>query len=377
MTVRTLAIVINHFLGHSIPKSSATRWSYSYEIVKFACRHYVAIIITLSTMSQSKNNGSSDGRRYVTDLLKPEVAFQIHLLRDVLRPAMQFLRQIEKRGLCLDQFALNVSAARATISQVMNVFDFAGFRTTLNDIKNFAPSVPLTSHSTRLQQQSMTIDIDFDENELRKMGDGFVEYVLKALDDRFNTEAKEIIENLSIFSSPSDHSPEVLLSNPLIQKYTSPVGYKHKGVDGKVYERTDKPLLDLKHLKDDVYSFSKITEGLTTIPMVLSKLAEFGSEQCPEWFRFYQIIATFAVGSNEAERMFSTLRRIKTWLRNRLSDSTVEMLLKVSSLDIQLTDDAIDFIVQDFIKNPGRAKSRNIALFLESDQTNENSDEHF
>ncbi|CAF4194678.1 unnamed protein product, partial [Rotaria sordida] len=360
---------------HKVPKPSITRWSYSYEIVKFACHHYSAIILALSTISQSRSNGSSDGRRYVTDLMKPVVAFQIHLLRDILRPAMQFLRQIEKRGLCLDQFALNVSAARETISQAMNNFDFIKFRTTLNNIKDFSPVVTLTSHSTRLQEHTTSTDID--ENELRKMGNDFVQYVLESLDNRFDAEAKEIIENLCVFSSPSNQSPEDLMNNPLIQKYTSPISYKHKGVDGKIYERTDQPLLNLKYLKDDVYAFSKITEGITTIPAILSKLAKFGSEQCPEWFRFYQILGTFAIGSNEAERMFSTLRRIKTWLRNRLSDNTVEILLKLSSLDIQLTDDAVNFIVEDFVKNPGRAKSRNVALFLETDQMKNDDDEHF
>jgi hypothetical protein len=371
-----LVIVINLiFLGHSVPKPSITRWSYSYEIVKFACRHYSAIILTFTTLSQSKSNGSSDGRRYATDLLKPKVAFQIYLLQDVLRPAMQFLRQIEKRGSCLDQFELSVSAARQTISKAMNSFDFTSFRTALNNVKDFTPTVPSTSQSTRVQQQSTSIDID--ENELRKIGNNFVHNVLKSLNNRFNTKAQEIIENLCVFSSPSNQSPEDLLNNMLIQKYTSPITYTHKGVDGEIYERTDKPLLNLKYLKDDVYAFRTITEGVTTIPEILLKLAKFGSEQCPEWYRFYQILGTFAIGSNEAERMFSTLRRIKTWLRNRLSDNSVETLLKLSALDIQLTDDAVDFIVQDFVKNPGRAKSRNIALFLENDQLNENDDEHF
>ncbi|CAF1136480.1 unnamed protein product [Rotaria sordida] len=118
-----------------------------------------------------------------------------------------------------------------------------------------------------------------------------------------------------------------------------------------------------------------IVENITSIPLILSRLAKFGSEQCPEWFRLYKILATFAVGSNEPERMFSALRRIKTWLRNRLSDTTVEILLKLSILDIQLTDYGIDFIVQDFIKNSERAKSRNVTLFFQSDQMNQRNDE--
>jgi len=163
----------------------------------------------------------------------------------------------------------------------------------------------------------------------------------------------------------------------LIQKYTSPTTYKHKGVDGKIYERTDKPLLNMKNLKDDLSTFCKIVENLTSIPSILLKLAKSGSEQCSEWYRLYQILATFAVGSNESERMFSTLRRIKSWSRNQFSDSTIEALVKVSSLDIQLTDEAINYIIQDFVKNPGRAKSRNVKLFLETDQVKQKDDESF
>ncbi len=260
---------------------------------------------------------------------------------------------------------MNVNAARETIAQAMNSFDFSSFQTTLNDIKNYAPVTNLTSHSTR-QQQHQPISADFDEEGLRKMGNDFIQDVLQALDERFNTEAREIIENLCVFSSPTSRSPEELINNPLIQKYTSPITYTHTGVDGKVYERTDQAILNIQDLKDDLYSFYKIIENVSSIPSILLKLAKYGSEQSPEWYRLYQVLATFAVGSNEAERMFTTLRRIKSWLRNRLSDTSVEILLKLSSLDIELTDEAINFIIQDFIKNPGRAKSRNVTLFFES-----------
>ncbi len=106
----------------------------------------------------------------------------------------------------------------------------------LECIKNYAPVTNLTSHSTR-QQQSICADID--EEGLRKIGNDFIQHVLQALDERFNAEAKEIIENLCAFSSPSSRSPEELINNPLIKKYTSPITYTHAGVDGKVYERTD------------------------------------------------------------------------------------------------------------------------------------------
>ena len=186
--------------GHSIPKASDTRWSYSFEIVRYACQHYSAIILAFSSISQLKITGSSDGRRYAFDLLKPIVVFQTQFLRDILRPAMKFLRQIEKRGLCLDEFALNVNAARETICQAMDDFDFNSFRATLNDIKQYSPICNLTSHSTRQQQQS--IDTNVDENELRNIGNQFVQNVLNSLDERFDTPAQEMIQSLCVLSCP-------------------------------------------------------------------------------------------------------------------------------------------------------------------------------
>ena len=108
----------------TVPKASETRWSYVYELLQAMGKHYVAVVIALSTRSQNKNNGSSDGRRFALDLCKPQVAFQIHLMRHTLRPALQFLRQIEKRESCLDEFSLHVDATRDTIKQSLENFNF-------------------------------------------------------------------------------------------------------------------------------------------------------------------------------------------------------------------------------------------------------------
>ena len=57
------------------------------------------------------------------------------------------------------------------------------------------------------------------------------------------------------------------------------------------------------------------------------------------------------------------LPRIKSWLRNSLSDSTLEILMKISSTKVDLTEDAIKFIIEDFISNPQRPKQRNVSVF--------------
>jgi hypothetical protein len=48
-----------------------------------------------------------------------------------------------------------------------------------------------------------------------------------------------------------------------------------------------------------------------------------------------------------------------------LSDQTLEISIKLSTLKIDLTDDAIKFIIDDFISHPQRAKHRNVSVFIE------------
>ncbi|CAF5014118.1 unnamed protein product [Rotaria sp. Silwood1] len=301
--------------GHTIPKPSKTRWTYNYEIVRFGVKHYLPIVQTLATISQLKIDGASDGKRYAIDLLQYRTAFEIILLQNILQPAMKFLRQIETRASCMDNFTMHVDAAVATISRAVEEFDFISLRTLMNNVQQYMPTIPSTTHSTRSRApaQVVLIQQDFDEDELRENGQQIVASVLQSLNTKFDREAKELIKNVSILSTPSKMTADELLHNELIQKYTNEITYKHISVDNKVYTRTDSPLLDFYKLKTDVHSFLTLTKDKTTITSVLTHLAKYGQEQAPEWYRLYQVLATFAVGSNEAERSFSALRRIKSW----------------------------------------------------------------
>jgi hypothetical protein len=50
------------------------------------------------------------------------------------------------------------------------------------------------------------------------MRNDFVQYAFKSLHERCNTQAQEIIQNLSVLSSSSNQSSEDLINNPLVQK---------------------------------------------------------------------------------------------------------------------------------------------------------------
>ena len=67
-----------------------------------------------------------------------------------------------------------------------------------------------------------------------------------------------------------------------------------------------------------------------------------------EWFKLYQILTTLPIGSNECERRFSALQRIKTKLRNSLSSTALETAVKFSILKPKVTKNDLDDIVKHF-----------------------------
>jgi hypothetical protein len=336
------------------------------------------ILQTLTTISQLKVDGSSDAKRYAFVLLKHETVFEIIMLKNIFKISMKFLRQIESRGACLDSFSLHVQAAAASISKTAQDFDFQSFKSLMKSLEQYAPTITATAHSTRCRRKeasTTTFPEDLNEDELREDGEEMVASVLNSLSNKFDREAKELIESLTTLSMPSKLTPDELLRNALIHTYTNEISYEHTGVDKKKFKRTDPPLLNINRLKEDVHSFLVLTTDLNSIQSILQQLAVHGQEQASEWYKLYQLLGTFAIGSNEAERSFSTLRRIKTWQRNRISDSAVEICIKVSTLAPCLTDEAIQFVIRDFVSHPGRAKSRNITIFLNSsDEEQQDSD---
>ena len=176
---------------------------------------------------------------------------------------------------------MHVDAAQNSIKNSIEMFDFNQVRKILNDVQNYLPTVEPTSRSTRAQvQQTPT---NFDEEQFRATGKIFINHFLQSLDNRFNTEAQELIQNIAMLSSPSNFSAEELLQNSLIIQYCSPMTYKHTAVDRQTYERTDPPLLNHQRLKDDVFAFLTIVGNITSITSITRRLAQHGSEQCEKW----------------------------------------------------------------------------------------------
>ncbi|CAF3223677.1 unnamed protein product [Rotaria sp. Silwood2] len=133
------------------------------------------------------------------------MAFEIILLQNILQSAVKFLRQIETRASCMDNFTIHADAAIASISRTVHEFDFISLRTLMKNIQQYMLTIPSTTHSTRSRApaQVVLIQQDFGEDELCENVQQIVASVLQSLNTKFDREAKELIKNLSIPSTSS------------------------------------------------------------------------------------------------------------------------------------------------------------------------------
>ncbi len=164
-------------------------------------------------------------------------------------------------------------------------------------------------------------------------------------------------------------------------------------MDQTNYERTDEPLLSHCKLKNELPQLRLLVDSTTVDIDRRNKHDKCGKKKeeicllditrsiavtrqylVPEWFKLYQIITTLLIGSNECERSFSAVRRIKTKLRNSLSTTALETAVKFIILKPDVTESDLDVIAKNFYKYPGRAKARNITMYVNDEKEQSDDD---
>ncbi|CAF1098257.1 unnamed protein product [Rotaria sp. Silwood1] len=197
----------------------------------------------------------------------------------------------------------------------------------------------------------------------------FINSTLNSINERFGQDSRIIMDNISMFTKLNDYSNEEVLKNPLLNLYFNEMYYKHKTVNHKIYERTDEPLLCFAKLEKELPQIRVLLKSANNevkrrqekktindevcLLDILKFLSVNGNYLVPEWLKLYQILTTLPIGSNECERSFSALKRIKTKLRNNLSSTALETAAKVNVLKSNVTNDDLDDIVQHFCMYPG------------------------
>ena len=372
-----------------MPSASDTRWVYHCQLADFTWNHMPAIVSALVQIYENKKDSSDTAYGYAIRFANEKFIYEVQLMKIILGHARSFLKQTESRSMTFDKFSICLDSTVARIRHALNEIDYNGHEQRIKDCRDVLPTTKRTTHSTR-SCRSTTNEANADDtvtsNSLNIYGEKFVNSTLQSIDERFGQNSRIIMDNISMFTKLNEYSNEEVLANPLLNLYCQPAFYKHEGMDHKIYERTDEPLLCFRDLKKELPQVRVLLQAADNNVKRMQQKKNANDEFClldivrylsmngqyliPSWLNLYQILVTLPIGSNECERSFSALQRIKTKLRNSLSSTALETAVKFSIIKPEVTDDDLDDIVKHFCMYPGRAKARNISIF-----THESSDD--
>jgi hypothetical protein len=371
------------FKGSRVPSASDTRWVYHCQLADFTWVHMVSIVSALIQINESNKDGSDTANGYALRFANEKFIFEVGIMKVILGHAKAFLKQTESRSLTFDKFSTCLDSTVARIKNTLDEFDYDVYKQKINTCRDILPVIQQTTHSTRscrsISSSTNRDHLDMETN-LNNYGTKFVDSTLQSINERFGKDSRLIMDNITMLTKLNDYSDEEILKNPLLNIYCSQIYYKHEAVDHKIYERTDQPLLCFRKLENELPQVRVLLKSATNDLKRMQEKKKIDDENClldivkflsmngqylvPEWFKLYQILTTLPIGSNECERSFSALQRIKTKLRNNLSSTALETAVKFSILKLNVTDEDLDDIVQYFCMYPGRAKARNIKIYI-------------
>jgi len=352
----------------------------------------VSIVSALIEIYESNKEGSDTANGYAICFANERFIYETGIMKIILGHAKAFLKQTENRSITFDKFSTCLDSVVIRIKNTLEEFDYDIYKRKIKDCRDALLVIQRTAHSTRNCSSISNIPndgyIDMKTN-LNSYGQKIVNATLESIEERFGQDSRIIVDNISMFVKLNDYSDDEVLKNPLLNIYCNPMYYKHEGIDHKIYERTDEPLLCFRNLekelprlrvllksaKNDVKRMQekKKTNDEICLLDIVKFLSVNGQYLVSEWFKLYQILTTLPIGSNECERSFSAVQRIKTKLRNSLSSTALETAVKFAILKPNVNDDDLDNIVHYFCSYPGRAKARNIKIFI--NQNDDDSDD--
>ncbi|CAF1459175.1 unnamed protein product [Rotaria sordida] len=344
-------------------------------------------------ISESNIDGADAAHGYAIRFANEGFIHEVGIMQIILGHAKNFLKQTENRTTTFDKFSKCLDSTVVRIKNTLSEIDHDICKQKIKACRDILPLTPQTTHSTRNRTSinNITFDDDIDmEVNLNDFGPKFINSTLRSINERFGNDSRIIMDNILMFIKLNDYNDRDVLDNPLLKLYCSPMSYKHEGTDRKIYERTDEAFLSYRKLENElpqlrllinsvIRDIGRIQENKTIDDEIcLLDITKFISTNAqyliPEWFKLYQILTTLPIGSNVCERSFSALQRIKTKLRNSLSSTALETAVKFSILKPEVTENDLYDIVKYFCMHPGRAKTRNIKLYI-NNSDDESGDE--
>lgn len=307
----------------TLKRLCATRWVAKFDAVRDFLHVFDFVLESLDVISSWKD--SSDAINLKWALLNTEFCVAIHVIAHVFAFGMPLCKALQKESLDLKEA---VVLAEDCLSELLLMRSNAEeeFHTIFNEVKAVASDVDFELKLPRLcskQKNRSNAPITSKEcNEVINQEDQvekhfrinlflpFIDFFVRQLEDRFKKH-KDIFEGFQCLFSFELNSETRSKLDALVQFYAN-----------DVFSNIDDIYVELKLWRKEMDR----TNNHKALKSAITSLDTCDQTLYPSIYQLLKILCTLPVTTCTPERTFSTLKRIKTYLRNSTGQVSVAIV---------------------------------------------------
>lgn len=300
----------------SLKRSCETRWIERFHAINDFMELYEYVIEALDTISEwDDNNTSNKARRLRSSILDIEFVISLFVLNKGFSIGLPLSKFLQKSNIDLK---LAVQLANDTQKELQELRTHADdvFKEIFEEVKVVAEKFDIEIKIPRLtKKQTNRCNIPLNTPEQYYRASIFIPYLDKfitELEEKFNVHRSILSGFDSLFRKNGPIEDILILSNKYIEDLQNDgsqnqiIEAEYKLWQRKLMQTTEKP------------------------NNALEAMAMCNQSIYPNIFKLLQILVTLPVSSATNERTFSNLKRIKTYLRNSMSEVNYYKLKKYS-----------------------------------------------
>ena len=314
---------------------SDTRWSCRYSSIKAVLSSFSALVQTLEQLSSGTNHRSIEARGLLHQVCSFPIILSLVLFERIFGIVNNLSTLLQAEQICYASVASCIKATKVALSSLrradvwMAVWDNAMSLANENNI-----SVDSASHSRRPQRNRRTPkhldDSVIDTTTITSSDTSVDEYrtqvyyntidvLLEEMGDRFSELNLSLLSALEALVPSSDSFLDLPTLSPFLSHYNIPEAAVQSEVPiVRAFLRERQQSVDsVQTARQSSSSCSSSGSSSSSLHVIHSELSKV-PECFPAILGCYQIALTMGVSSASAERSFSSLRRIKTYLRSTM-----------------------------------------------------------
>ena len=319
------------FPNRELKRQSETRWICQWRGINTVIKTMGPLIATLEYFEEDH---SSNERHTTADILlkrlNTEFAVCLILFEDILGKAKAVTVVLQSPDKDLSQAVELVQALQSDVNEKLEVESKWEFL--MEKIQNLLVEhnfpEPLERRRRRVRHDTTPVVAKTKQDFREQVFIPCLKIILEELQRRFSNDAIDVMQGINSLN-PKHRNKSTFLSVECLTKFSR---HYNVHVDGLVHECA----IMQKMLDNREKNAEKIPESLWELHQILL----VNAEPLPILHQLSQISLILPITTASCERSFSSLRRVKIWLRNSMSEQ------RLSGLGLMaLTDRIVDYDV--------------------------------